>query len=95
MVQNTSFDIEHTKDLYLQLTQLRDFLNSEWRNISSQSRNLRLTWHDPQSDQFDQYYTRNIEAPYADVVSELDGYIAFLDKQITTAEEIKRKLGNL
>lgn len=95
MAQQTSFDIQDARDLRDQLAQLRDFLRSEWRSVSSQAGNLRMSWHDSKRDEFDDYYRKQIEAPYANVERELDEYIAFLDNQLRIAEDLKRRLGNL
>lgn len=95
MVQNTVFDIEKAKELRASLAQLKELVKGDWRNVSSQATNLRRSWHDRQYDQFEEFYRKQIEAPYADVERELEEYGTFLDQQIAKAEETQHKLGNL
>lgn len=95
MSQQTSFDIQDARDLRAQLTQLRDLLRQEWRGVSLQANNLRMSWHDSKRDVFDDHYRQQIESPYADVERELDEYIEFINNQLRIAEDLNQRLGDL
>lgn len=94
MSQQTSFDVLDAKVLDSHLQQFRDVLIREWSSVSSQWRNLSMTWHDDQHARFEPIFNKLL-ATYADAQRETEEYIAFLENQIRIAEERAQKLAGL
>jgi len=87
MSAQVKFDIIAASRLRSELIQMKALLKEDWYRVSAKAAALLAVWHDPQRDTFQEYFDKQIKAPYANVMAALDVHIGFLDVQISQAEK--------